>query len=62
MTAAAPMMANHVLKFFCTWTKERLQFLAVKAPKEVPILLFVVLALALVLLVLYAYVLANPNV
>jgi hypothetical protein len=55
-------MISHVAKFVAVWTCERVQLLVMKAPREVPRLLFVVLVLAVVLIVLYAYILANPNV
>lgn len=62
MTAAAPLMVSHVAKFVVVWTWERLCLLFTKAPREVPRLLFVVLVLAVALIVLYIYLLANPNV
>ena len=62
MMAAAVPMASNAFSFFRHWTAERLKMLALRAPREVPILLLVVLVLAVCLLILYTYIAINPNV
>jgi len=56
------MIVSNLLRFLGMWLKGRLHVLALKAPREVPVLLIVVCILAVILVLLYTYILASPNV